>query len=315
MGIARTMDKFTRQALEEGSVTAPQSIRQQAGTCAKCHAGISTHGYELVLETASQEKPAFEDKRYDSIILCERCYHHKSEVKFWGATIQELGGFLLVLGVILAVVGFAFLGNERVGLVGVALMIIPYLIRVLSRIALKELDDNFLVKHFPRLTGLKHVAIPFPWFDKSVSLCVPTALAVMTNKESAIPNNISRSDLLQILLDPPAYRVDDVRPSSTLYLPIGPWREWSFLQRSLLGNQKPGSHVVLRHPVEVLDKLRTDKNGIGFISLVYVDLFGQDLRLLEIDGQRCMPDNPDYPFWLLPGNLPVAEIREPCTAC
>jgi hypothetical protein len=311
MGLSRSFDKFTKQALPEGEVTAPESLRAQLGPCAECGQGISTHGYELIVETVDKENPAFEDKRFFSIVLCESCYHKQVETGFWLKAVQELGCLVNIIGVILAIVGFAA-GAETLGGVGVALVVLPSLARYPARMAQARRESSFTARHFADAQTAKHIRTPFPLWEYSIGNCVPSALAVLVSPDLPI-SQVSLSDLQRIVKGELTSwsQIGGPDLSICLCLPVGPWREWTLVKRSLLKGAQPGPHEVVGNPLQIVSKIRQTKGAVGFLSLPLVNAFGEGTRSLELDGQKCTFDNGNYPLWILSKLYPTAEFVQP----
>jgi len=309
MGLSRRMDVGSKQALPDGTVTAPQRIRDALGACRECGSTISTHGYELCVETASSENPSFEEKAFASVVLCEKCYHRFSERGFWLNTVKEFGCVVNVIGLALLVAAIFWLKSEVLGAIGAIFLVFPSLARVPARQALERRNEKFLLRHFPEVGQAKHVNIVLPWWQNSVLLAVPSALAVLVHTERSVPQ-LSTDDLQRIVSG-------DVRSWSevgggdgniSLYLPIGQWREWSVVKGQLLQGGEPGPNVALKSPIDLLQKLGEDRNGIGFLPLTVQEFFGEGVRVLDVDGEECDPKNDNYPLWVIPPGYPAADL-------
>lgn len=310
MGLSRRIDiLWTKQALPEGTETAPKNVLSQMGTCSECRGAFETHAYELTVEVASCENPKLRDKNYSSIVLCERCYHRLSERNFWLATIEDLGYLVNVVGLLLILIGFIWLKNSSVGGVGIACLLFPSLVRHPVRKARENRIKKILLTHFPQVHQAAYVNLTPSWWDSSVLLCVPSALAVVANSRCPI-KQISTKYLKHILCGEMKSwsELGGSDSKINLYLLVGPWREWSFIKQQLLEDNKLGPHIPLRNPVELIRKLRDDPDGIGFLPMTLRDSFGDQVCILDVDGEKCLPKNADYPFWLLPRLFPVSDV-------
>ena len=308
MNLGRRMDIRAKKALSEGEVTAPESIRAQVGNCAECNSGISTHGYELILETSQSENPEPQDKLFKSIVLCENCYHDFSERGFLLKTISEVGCVVNIIGLILAVVGGIVKNDILIGL-GVALVIVPSLARYPANQKSQRRRSDFLKKHFPHALDAKNVNSPSPWWMNSSALCVPSALAIVVHAGSEI-HQISTDELKKIL-NGTVTSWSEIGGSDrkiNLYLPVSPWREWSLIKQKFLAGAELGAHQTLENPLEVLGKLQQDVDGLGFISMAHFDLFKDQIKVLSLDGEKCVNDNPKYPLWIMPKLFPATEL-------
>lgn len=70
MGLFSRLSNLMMMLIAEGAVTAPKTIRDLVGPCGHCNSRISTHAYELLLESADCVEPTFSDKYFDSVVLC-----------------------------------------------------------------------------------------------------------------------------------------------------------------------------------------------------------------------------------------------------
>jgi len=289
-------------------VTAPSEVRQRLGNCKECGGRITTHGYEWVGQYATVKEPTFEQKEYASTLLCEKCFHSLSRKMFWLTSIDQLGCLVQLVGLIVVIVG-AVTSHGGVAAAGGAMIVLPALVKVPARHVKEGLAQGIAQKHFPSLSASDppYFEPLFPWFDKSYLHCVPTALAVVVHEGNPV-QGLSLQQVQAIVrgeitswseLGGPAEPIN-------LYLAVGPWRSWTLIKRTFLEDASPGPHHVEESELAARSKVTEDPNGLAFVSLMWVDLVPEGVKVLEIDGQQCAAMNAAYPLWVTRDLFPVA---------
>jgi hypothetical protein len=291
MGLSRFLDKSVGLAVAEGTVTAPENVRLQLGICAKCSNDIKTHGYDLILEYGSNSSQLF-----SSVIFCESCFYKHCEQGFWLTTIRQICYLLIVIGVILLILSniTSYKTENIIASIVGCLLILPFItILIIKNIHTKR-NFNFFNKYFAHTRDCEYGRSPFGgWCDIPKQYCVPCALAVIVNKDQLI-EDITISQLKNILMG-----VSIGTERMNLYLAPGPWREWVFVKRLSGTNISPENYIELDNPARSLEKIAQDKDGIGFISLPWLDHKSiEGIKILKVNGQDCLPENSNYPLWI-----------------
>lgn len=305
MGLARWFDQRVGEALPPGSLVAPRERLEALGPCAECGRPPATHAYELMAQTADGAEPHRLEVEYESAIVCEPCYHRLAERGFWIKSAEEACLLIAVFAAI-AAAGFALTRAWPFAAAGAGSLLVLPLIRRWLRSIRERMLERAVARWLPRTQTASFAAMRMPWLEKSILSVVPVPLAIIVHPDLHL-KEITAESLQRILRGELTnwQQVGGPNLAIHLALPVGPWREWSFIHEHLLGGEEPAAHTELAHPLEVFDYLADDKSVIGFISLVLLEHWGCSARPLAVDGQECNVDNADYPLWLMDGLVPV----------
>lgn len=308
LGTSRGFDLKNKDAAEEGVSTSPERLRQQLGCCRDCGGPVATHGYELALESAATENPQPGQVLRRFFLLCEGCYWKANETVFWVNCIRQVGCLVQVLGLLLALLGFALLDSKVVGGIGAFLFVGLWLLTGPAKKA-REMEVERLLKLLaPDETwqAVKHVEPKPSWFETPLELMVPVAVAVIVPDASPL-RAIGLDDLGKVLRHELKTWALLGAPHGHINLHLADLSSTTPAFAALVREIAEGEPRTGREPVEgvkkILELVAEDPQGLGVVPAEL--LLGDEgkVRALLVEGQECRRDNDAYPLWAIRGEV------------